>query len=133
MYKESAPASCNHQQWLVDKIHIACCIKIHQVEQTAHGVPVAEFKKLTKIPIVIYYGDNIPETPMDNPGQDQWRIRLEMAKLWAAAVNRHGGDASVVHLPEIGMHGNTHFPFSDLNNFKIADLMYTFLENKQLN
>ena len=100
---------------------------------SASSVSLSDFKKLTKIPIVIYYGDYIPEKPMDNPGQDQWRIRLEMAKLWAEAINRHGGDASVVHLPEIGIHGNTHFPFSDLNNLKIADLMYTFLENKQLN
>ena len=74
--------------------------------------------KLTKIPIIIYYGDNIPAKPMDNPGQDQWRIRLDMAKLWVEAVNRHGGDATVVHLPEIGIHGNTHFPFSDLNNLE---------------
>jgi hypothetical protein len=100
---------------------------------SASSVSLSDFKKLTRIPIVIYYGDYIPEKPMDNPGQDQWRIRLEMAKLWAEAINRHGGDASVVHLPEIGIHGNTHFPFSDLNNLKIADLMYTFLENKQLN
>ena len=89
--------------------------------------------KLTKIPIIIYYGDNIPKEPVDNPGQDQWRIRLEMAKLWAEAVNRHGGDATVVHLPEIGIRGNTHFPFSDLNNIRIAALMYEFLEKKGLN
>lgn len=100
---------------------------------SALSVPLSDFKKLTQIPIVIYYGDNIPEKPMDNPGQDQWRIRLEMAKLWVEAINRHGGDAGVVHLPGIGIHGNTHFPFSDLNNLKIADLMYSFLENKQLN
>ena len=99
----------------------------------ASSVPLADFIKLTKIPIIIYYGDNIPEKPTDNPGQDQWRVRLAMAKLWAEAVNRHGGDATVVHLPEIGIHGNTHFPFSDLNNGKIADLMDEFLEKKGLN
>jgi hypothetical protein len=99
----------------------------------AASVPLADFMKLTKIPIIIYYGDNIPSEPMDNPGQDQWRIRLDMAKLWIEAVNRHGGDAAVVHLPEIGIHGNTHFPFSDLNNLEIADLMSQFLEKKDLN
>jgi len=36
-------------------------------------------------------------------------------------------------LPEIGIRGNTHFPFSDLNNLEIADLMSTFLEKKGLN
>lgn len=98
----------------------------------ASGVPLTDFVKLTRIPIVIYYGDNIPEQPSRNPGQDNWRVRLAMAKLWAAAVNRHGGDATVVHLPEQGVHGNTHFPFSDLNNIEIADIMSAWLKEKKL-
>jgi hypothetical protein len=40
---------------------------------------------------------------------------------------------TVAHLPETGIRGNTHFPFSDLNNLEIADLMYKFLEKKSLN
>jgi len=48
-------------------------------------------------------------------------------------VNRRGGDVTVVHLPEIGIRGNTHFPFSDLNNLEIADLLSKFLEKKGLN
>jgi len=99
---------------------------------TAVGVPMSDFMKLTKIPIIIYYGDNIPEKPMDNPGQDGWRARLEMARLWRDVVNKHGGDVTVVHLPEIGIKGNTHFPFSDLNNIEIADLMSKWLNEKGL-
>ncbi len=98
----------------------------------AVGVPLEQFMPLTKIPIVIYYGDNIPAQPHANPGQDQWRVRLAMARLWADAVNRRGGDASVVHLPEAGLRGNTHFPFSDLNNLEVADVMSTFLAQKRL-
>jgi pimeloyl-ACP methyl ester carboxylesterase len=96
------------------------------------GVPLSEFMQLTKIPIVIYFGDNIPEQPTANPGQDNWRVRLAMARLFRDAVNRRGGDVPLVHLPEIGIHGNTHFPFSDLNNLEIADLMSQFLEKKGL-
>ncbi len=99
----------------------------------AIGVPMSEFMLLTKIPIIIFYGDNIPDNPMANPGQDQWRVRLAMARLWRDAVNRRSGDVTVVHLPEIGVRGNTHFAFSDLNNLEIADLMYKFLEKKGLN
>ncbi|HVO33400.1 MAG TPA: alpha/beta fold hydrolase [Elusimicrobiota bacterium] len=99
----------------------------------AAGVPLSDFLKLAKIPIVIYYGDNIPDRPSANPGQDQWRVRLAMARLWANAVNRRGGDVTVVHLPETGIRGNTHFPFSDLNNLEIADLLSKFLEKKGLN
>lgn len=96
------------------------------------GVPQSEFVKLTKIPIILFYGDNIPDKPVANPGQDQWRVRLAMAKLWRDAVNRHGGDVTLVHLPEIGIRGNTHFPFSDMNNLEIADLMSKFLAKKGL-
>jgi pimeloyl-ACP methyl ester carboxylesterase len=98
----------------------------------AFGVPMSDFMKLTKIPIIIYYGDFIPSEPMNNPGQDGWRARLEMARLWHDAVNRHGGDVTVVHLPDIGVKGNTHFPFSDLNNVEIADLMSEWLKEKGL-
>ena len=34
--------------------------------------------------------------------------------------------------PEIGVYGNTHFPFSDLNNVKIADLLSGYLSRKKL-
>jgi len=95
-------------------------------------VPLSDFVKLTKIPIVLYYGDNIPEQPSANKGQDQWRIRLAMARLWRDAVNSHGGDFTLVHLPEIGIRGNTHFAFSDLNNLEIADLLTKFLKEKGL-
>ena len=93
---------------------------------------MSEFMKLTKIPIVIYDGDNIPEEPTASPGQDKWRVRLAMAKLWRDAFNRHGGDVTVVHMPQIGIRGNTHFPFSDLNNLEIADQMSEFLKEKGL-
>ncbi len=98
----------------------------------AVGIPMADFMKLTKIPIVIYYGDYIPQEPSPNPGQDNWRVRLEMAKKWRDCVNRYGGDVTVVHLPEIGIRGNTHFPFSDLNNVQLADLMSQWLNEKGL-
>src|SRR5512139_1274023 len=97
------------------------------------GVPLSEFTQLTKIPIGIYFGDNIPEQPTASPGKDNWRVGLAMARLWKDAVNRHGGDVTLIHLPEIGIRGNTHFAFSDLNNLEIADLMYKFLEKENLN
>lgn len=98
----------------------------------AVGVPMAEFMKLTKIPIIIYYGDYIPDQPTTSRGVDQWRVRKAMAKLWAQAVNRRGGDVQVVALPDIGLRGNTHFPFSDLNNVEVADQLSKFLKAKGL-
>jgi hypothetical protein len=99
---------------------------------SAITVSQSDFMRLTKIPIVIYYGDNIPDKPSMNPGQEQWRIFFEMAKRWGDVVNRRGGDVTVVHLPEIGIRGNTHFPMSDLNNVEIADHLSEFLLEKKL-
>ncbi|WP_226584465.1 alpha/beta hydrolase [Acuticoccus sediminis] len=96
------------------------------------AIPVADFEKLTRIPIVIYYGDNIPDEPTEAFGLDNWRVRLDMAERWVEAINRHGGDATLVHLPEIGITGNTHFPFSDINNLAIADLASEWLAQKGL-
>lgn len=95
-------------------------------------IPSSDFNKLTKIPIIIYYGDNIAKEPSTIWNKDHWRSGLEMAKIWAAAINKHGGDATVIHLPEIGIKGNTHFLMADLNNAEVADHLAAFLEKKGL-
>ena len=95
-------------------------------------VSMTEFAKLTKIPIIIYYGDNIPDQPSVNPGQEQWRVFLSVAKQFRDVVNKHGGDVTLIHLPEIGIKGNTHFLMSDLNNLEIANHLSEFLKKKSL-
>ena len=63
---------------------------------------------------------------------DNWRVRQDMARLWVDMINRHGGDATFVSLPERGIRGNTHFALSDLNNHEIADQITAFLAEKNL-
>lgn len=92
----------------------------------------ADFEKLTKMPIVIYFGDFISEKTSDNQGEDQWRIRLALAKQWVDVVNKHGGDATVVELPKVGIKGNTHFMMSDTNNVEVADHLSAWLKEKGL-
>jgi hypothetical protein len=99
---------------------------------TPPTIPMADFMRLTKLPIIVYYGDNIPEQPSTNPGQEQWRAFREVARAWKDAVNRHGGDVTLIELPSIGIRGNTHFPMSDLNNVEIANHLSEFLGNKGL-
>ncbi len=91
-----------------------------------------DFLKLTRMPIVVFYGDNIPEDPCNDPGMDHWRVRKDMAKIWVDKINENGGDAELVSLPERGIFGNTHFPFSDTNNKEVAELVYEFLCIKDL-
>jgi pimeloyl-ACP methyl ester carboxylesterase len=96
------------------------------------GVAAADFMALTKIPIVMYYGDNIPGKPAAEPGPEQWRRFLAVARRWRDVVNKRGVDVTLVHLPELGIRGNTHFPMSDLNNVQVADLLSRYLAEKKL-
>jgi len=99
---------------------------------TPPTIPVADFRQLTRMPIVIYYGDNIPDQPSANPGQEQWRVFRDVARRWRDSVNRHGGDATLVELPAVGIRGNTHFPMSDLNSADVAKHMAGWLRQKGL-
>lgn len=96
------------------------------------GVPAEDFLKLTRIPVVIYFGDYIPEERGEKLGGENWRVRLQMARKFVDAVNRRGGNAMLVELPKIGVRGNTHFLMSDLNNREIADLLADWLEKENL-
>lgn len=94
-------------------------------------VPMSIFMEYTKIPIIIYYGDNLPTTE-EQPEIYEWTRRLHLMRHWAKMLNELGGDVTVIHLPEAGLYGNTHFPFSDLNNVEVANLMSKWLKEKKL-
>ena len=95
-------------------------------------VPLGDFLKLTKLPIQIVVGDNIPSSPQPIPQLETPRIRLIFKKQFVETVNRYSGDASLLRLPDVGIYGNTHVPFLDLNNLEVADLMSEFLHEKGL-
>ncbi|HMU46191.1 MAG TPA: alpha/beta fold hydrolase [Chitinophagaceae bacterium] len=96
------------------------------------GVPLDEFKQLTKIPIVVYYGDYIPKDTSTAYSLNFWRNVLATARQWANVVNAYGGDATIVYLPDMGIKGNTHFIMSDLNNATIAETVAKWLKEKGL-
>ncbi len=95
-------------------------------------IPASEFEKLTKFPIIVYFGDNIPSSHSDHPSSDYWYATREMAKAFAERINARGGDCTVVSLPEIGLTGNTHFIMSDLNNKEVAAHVEKWLAEKGL-
>lgn len=96
------------------------------------GVPMDDFMKLTKIPIVLYFGDYIPEKATNKLGGENWRVRLQMGRKFVEVINRHGGNATLIELPKIGIRGNTHFMMSDLNNIEIANLLTEWLHDNKL-
>lgn len=94
-------------------------------------VPMEQFMALTKIPILIIYGDNIPDKPVAMPAQDSWRVRLAMAREWRDVVNKHGGDVTAGRIrPRKESKGIPTSRSRILNNVQIADMVSKFLEEK---
>jgi hypothetical protein len=83
-------------------------------------VPLEDFRKLTRIPLQMVWGDNVERS-------DRYRPTLAESRRWVELVNEHGGKAEVLVLPDAGLRGNTHIPFADLNNVAVADLLSKFL------
>lgn len=103
------------------------------IQEAPLVVSEEEFDRIISVPIIIYYGDYIPSEPTKvSPGQDYWRASLEMARKFADVANKHGGDVTVIYLPDIGIKGNTHFIFSDLNNLEIKAHVDSWLHEKGL-
>lgn len=88
-------------------------------------VPLDEFRKLARIPIQLVWGDNLDKS-------DRFTSAVEQSRLFAELVNKHGGKAEVLMLPDAGLVGNTHIPFADMNNVEVADLLSEFLAKNGL-
>jgi hypothetical protein len=83
-------------------------------------VPLEAFRKLTRIPMQMVWGDNTDKS-------DRYRPTVAESRRFVDLVNKHGGKAELLLLPEAGLHGNTHIPFADLNNVAVANLVSQFL------
>lgn len=83
------------------------------------------FDRLTRIPIQLVFGDNLDKSPT-------WSTHAREARKFVDLVNAHGGKAELLFLPSVGLHGNTHIPFADLNNVAVADQLSSFLHRHGL-
>jgi hypothetical protein len=86
-----------------------------------------QVRKLTQIPILIVFGDNIDnETGL--PGHS-WRTYYDGWGNFVRRINAAGGTAEIIYLPDMAMYGNSHMLMQDTNNQELADLMIQWLGN----
>lgn len=74
-----------------------------------------------EIPVIFYYGDYIGEEFTDVPAAGMWDMMAATADSFTEAYNKAGGNSTVIHLPDEGITGNSHFMFQELNNDVIAE------------
>lgn len=84
---------------------------------------------LTKIPILVVYGDHLGDTTEETPGYF-WKPSFDGCQAFVSRVNAAGGDARMLHTPEAGIHGNSHMIMQDSNNLQIADLILEWIDEK---
>jgi len=88
-------------------------------------VPLDQFRKLTRFPIQFVWGDHVDIEP--------WPARsLEECQQFVDLINTYGGHAEILRLPSVGLHGNTHIAFADMNNDKVAAQLDLFLARNHL-
>ena len=81
---------------------------------------------LAKIPILIVFSDHHADAP--EPFGSRWTTSMGQCRDFAASIQQAGGDVTFLHLPEIGIHGNTHMFMLDKNNLQIADLLLAWID-----
>ena len=91
---------------------------IIQLETGCFGnLTPAHINVLKNIPILVMEGDHYPTARPVEP------CPTEIAQLRAA-----GGDITYIHLPDIGMLGNSHMFMQDNNNLQIADVIIRWID-----
>jgi len=96
------------------------------------NVSPTDFANLIKVPLQVVYGDNIPTSPIADLVADGRRAQVVASRLFQKAARDRGGDVEILHLPDAGLRGNSHFMFSDRNNVAVADQLALFLGKKSL-
>lgn len=88
-------------------------------EPAGFNVSVADAPKLKNIPTLVLFGDNLDTA---------WGNNLMQAQTSATNVNGAGGNMRAVHLPAVGIKGNSHMMMMDKNNERLADMIEDWIK-----
>jgi hypothetical protein len=58
-----------------------------------------------------------------------WSTFFDTCQTFVKQVKDAGGDAEMMHLPKLGIKGNSHMLMQDKNNLQLADLILAWIDN----
>ena len=117
--------------WSSPLDNIAAFVAIEPGGAPPIGSPLYNALAEAKIPIAMYFGDNIENGP-DVASTRIWKTVLDSARAFAEQYNADGGDCAIFNLPDMGITGNSHFMFQELNNVEIANHIEAWLAERGL-
>jgi pimeloyl-ACP methyl ester carboxylesterase len=83
----------------------------------------AEIKKLAAVPILFEFNDHLDQQPAGVLAS------FNNCKALVGKINAAGGNATMLHPADLGIHGNSHMVMLDKNNLQIADLILKWLDD----
>jgi hypothetical protein len=85
----------------------------------------AQIATLARIPTLVMFGDHLGDV---QGGPANWATSHESCEKYVQRVKTAGGDAEMMHLPTLGIRGNSHMLMQDRNNLQLADLILKWID-----
>jgi hypothetical protein len=92
------------------------------IEMPCAELTPAQISSIAKIPTLIIFGDHLTDVP------GVWGAAFEGCQKFVAQMKAAGSDAEMMHLPKLGIKGNSHMLMQDRNNLQIADLILAWID-----
>ncbi|HVZ22385.1 MAG TPA: hypothetical protein VG871_15035 [Vicinamibacterales bacterium] len=85
----------------------------------------AQLATLATIPTLVMFGDHLDDV---KGGPANWAQSFASCKTFVDQLKKAGGDAEMMHLPEMGIKGNSHMLMQDKNSDQLADLVIAWID-----
>lgn len=111
------------QAALIDPAGIRGIVSIEMPCQTT--LTAAQLSVLAKIPTLVMFGDHLGDV---QGGPANWANSFETCQTFVKQLKSAGGDAEMMHLPALGIRGNSHMLMQDRNNLQLADMVIAWID-----
>jgi hypothetical protein len=96
------------------------------IEQPCPTMTDAQVATLAKIPTLMVFGDHLGD--VSTGGLVNWQTAHDSCLALVDKMNAAGGDAEMMHLPKLGIKGNSHMLMQDKNSDEIAELVIDWID-----
>jgi pimeloyl-ACP methyl ester carboxylesterase len=111
------------QAALIDPAGIRGIVSIEMPCQTT--LTAAQLSVLAKIPTLVMFGDHLGDV---QGGPANWANSFETCQTFVKQLKSAGGDAEMMHLPALGIRGNSHMLMQDRNSDQLAGLVLRWID-----
>ena len=98
---------------------------IISIEMPCPALTPPQIAALAKIPSLMMFGDHLGDV---KGGPANWGQAFDSCQTFVKQLKDAGGDAEKMHLPALGIRGNSHMLMQDRNSLQLADLLIAWID-----